>query len=42
MAGGGLFDLDGSLIGGVLPCDDRFAALSVGSVNSMLRVGAVG
>ena len=39
MAGGGLFDLDGSLIGVVLPCDDRFAALSVGSVNSMLREG---
>lgn len=39
MAGGGLFDLDGRLLGVVLPCADRFAALSVESVHSMLRNG---
>ena len=37
MVGGGLFDLDGNLIGVVLPCNERFAALTVESVNSMLR-----
>ena len=39
MAGGGLFDLDGSLIAVILPCGDRFAAVGVGSVETMLRDG---
>ena len=39
MAGGGLFDLDSSLIGVVLPCGDRFAAVAVASVDAMLNHG---
>ena len=39
MAGGGLFDLDGSLIAVILPCGDRFAAIGVGGVETMLRDG---
>lgn len=39
MAGGGVFDLDGSLIAVILPCGERFAAVGVGSVETMLRDG---
>ena len=39
MAGGGLFDLDGSLIAVILPCGDRFVATGVSSVETMLRDG---
>ncbi len=36
MAGGGLFDLDGGLLGMVLPCDDRLAVIATQSVQVML------
>jgi S1-C subfamily serine protease len=36
MAGAGLFDLGGSLIGIVLPCDDRLAAITPETVDAML------
>ncbi len=39
MAGGGLFDLDGRLIGLIVPCEERFAAVSVESVDTMLAYG---
>ena len=39
MAGAGLFDLDGNLIGVVIPCDDRFTGVTVESVDAMLREG---
>ena len=39
MAGGGLFDLDGRLVGLIVPCEDRFAAVSVESIDTMLRHG---
>ena len=39
MVGGGLFDLDGSLIAVILPCGDRFAAIGTLSVETMLRDG---
>ena len=39
MAGGGLFDLDGRLVGLIAPCADRFAAVSVESVDTMLNEG---
>ncbi|MEO8500952.1 MAG: PDZ domain-containing protein [Vicinamibacteria bacterium] len=37
MAGGGLFDADGNLLAVILPCQDRFAAVGVTSVATMLR-----
>ena len=39
MAGGGVFDLDSSLIGVILPCDDRFAAIAVAGIDTMLQHG---
>ena len=39
MVGGGLFDLDGSLLAAILPCGDRFAAIGAGSVETILRDG---
>lgn len=39
MAGGGLFDLDSSLIGVILPCGDRYAAVAVESIDTMLQHG---
>jgi membrane-associated protease RseP (regulator of RpoE activity) len=39
MAGGGLFDLDGSLLAAIVPCGDRFVAIGTGSVETMLRDG---
>ena len=39
MAGGGIFDLDGSLIAVILPCGDRFAAVGAEGVETMLRDG---
>ena len=36
MAGGGLFDLDGRLLGVILPCGPRFAAISVAGVQAVL------
>jgi S1-C subfamily serine protease len=40
MAGAGLFDLGGSLVGVVLPCDDRLAALAPETVDAMLLEAA--
>jgi hypothetical protein len=40
MAGGGLFDLDSSLIGIILPCGDRFAAVAGESISTMLQQGS--
>jgi S1-C subfamily serine protease len=40
MAGGGLFDADGNLLGVVLPCGDRLVAIAPPSVDAMLRVAA--
>jgi len=40
MAGGGLFDLDSSLIGVILPCGDRFAAVAVESISAMVQRGS--
>ena len=40
MAGAGLFDLGGALIGVVLPCDDRLAAVTPGTVDAMLLEAA--
>ena len=37
MAGGGLFDLDGRLIGMIIPCGDRFVAADTESVELLLR-----
>jgi S1-C subfamily serine protease len=37
MAGGGLFDVDGSLLAVILPCDGRFAAIDVFSVETVLQ-----
>ena len=39
MAGGGLFDLDGRLIGMIIPCGDRFVAADTESVELLLRQG---
>ena len=39
MAGGGLFDLDGRLIGVIIPCGDRFVAADAESVQLLLRQG---
>ncbi|HUU34065.1 MAG TPA: PDZ domain-containing protein, partial [Vicinamibacterales bacterium] len=36
MAGGGLFDLDGNLLGVILPCGDRYAAVVPDAVDGML------
>ncbi|MEP7116350.1 MAG: PDZ domain-containing protein, partial [Acidobacteriota bacterium] len=40
MAGGGVFDLDGRLLGVVIPCDDRYAAVAPDAIESMLRTAA--
>ena len=40
MAGGGLFDLDSNLIGIILPCSDRFAAVAVEGISTMLQEGS--
>lgn len=37
MAGGGLFDLDGDLLGLVLRCQDRYAAVAPDTVDALLR-----
>jgi serine protease Do len=39
MAGGGLFDLDGSLLAVILPCGERYAALTLDSVTRLLAEG---
>jgi len=39
MAGGGLFDLDGRLVGMILPCGGGLAALSNGSVETLVQQG---
>lgn len=39
MAGAGLFDLDGALVGVVLPCEERHAALNIESVIAALAHG---
>ena len=39
MAGGAVFDLDGRLIGLIVPCEDRFAAVTVDGVDAMLGSG---
>lgn len=36
MAGGGLFDIDGNLIGLILPCGERYAAVVLEQVDAML------
>jgi hypothetical protein len=42
MAGGGLFDADGGLLGAILPCGDRFAAVASSSIEALLqRAGAL-
>jgi S1-C subfamily serine protease len=38
MAGGGLFDLDGGLLALILPCEQRFAAITIPGVETMLRI----
>ena len=40
MSGGGLFDLDGGLLGVILPCDGRFAAIVPDVVDAWLRTNA--
>lgn len=37
MAGGGLFDLDGNLLGLITACDGRYAAISAASVDILLK-----
>ncbi|MEZ5290912.1 MAG: PDZ domain-containing protein [Vicinamibacterales bacterium] len=37
MAGGGLFDLDAHLVGFIVPCDGRYAALTPSAVDGILR-----
>jgi S1-C subfamily serine protease len=37
MAGGGLFDIDGNLLAVILPCNGRFAAIDVFSVETILQ-----
>lgn len=37
MVGGGLFDIDGNLLGAILPCGDRIAALDPGSIDALLE-----
>lgn len=39
MAGGGLFDLDGNLVGVIVPCAERVAAVAVADVETLLRQG---
>jgi hypothetical protein len=39
MAGGGIFDLDGALVAVILPCGERYAALSSPSVSRLIRMG---
>lgn len=42
MVGGGLFNLDGELLGVILPCQERIAAIAVSSVEAILAsAGAV-
>jgi S1-C subfamily serine protease len=36
MAGGGLFDIDGHLLGVMLPCDGRIAAIAADSIQAIL------
>lgn len=40
MSGGGVFDLDGGLLGVILPCDGRFAAVVPAVVDEWLRTNA--
>lgn len=37
MAGGGLFDLDGNLVGVIVPCAERVTAVAVADVETLLR-----
>ena len=39
MVGGGLFDLDGRLTALILPCGERLAALTTGSIDTLLMRG---
>ena len=39
MAGGGVFDLDGRLIGVIIPCGNRFVATDAESIERLLRQG---
>lgn len=40
MAGGGLFDIDGNLIGVILPCGDRLSAMDTATVDALLAVAS--
>lgn len=40
MAGGGVFDLDGALLGVILPCGDRMAAVIPATVDEWIRINA--
>jgi len=40
MAGGGVFDLDGRLLGVIVPCGDRFVAADAESIEMLLREGS--
>ena len=40
MAGGGVFDLDGRLLGVIVPCGDRFVAVAAESIEMLLRQGS--
>ena len=39
MAGGGLFDLDGNLVGVIVPCGERVAAVAVADVETLVNQG---
>ena len=39
MAGGGVFDLDGRLLGVIIPCSGRFVAVDSESIEMLLRQG---
>ena len=39
MAGGGLFDLDGNLVGVIVPCSERVAAVAVADVEMLFHQG---
>lgn len=40
MVGGGVFDIDGDLLGAILPCGDRVAAIDAASIDAILERAA--